>query len=228
MHSVAPLKPPSNIATEVQSALSQQKEEEPILAAAVAAVPLLPAAAGQKQGGPEAAPSESLFQQLFARWSWSYSAVAAALLVLVGLNLFSLTRLQSVQQVQNELISEISRHSAAMVMLTAEDVEELILPAADESAESFVSLFWHPEWDIAVIYAEEFPQLAPEMTYQLWLAADGQRVSGGTFEVNAVGNGTLILRPEQPIDAYQVIGITAEPTGGSPGPTSSPVVRLES
>ena len=228
MHGVPQLKPPESIATNIQSAI-RQREEDAVVAPSLQRSSTLPKqTATAPTKSEDTLPTLSWLQQLSARWSWSYSVVAAVLLLLVGINLFLLSQLRSYQQVQNELTTEVALQGAAMVMLQSDEVQELIIPATDDSEETFVSLFWHPEWDVAVVYAESFPPLAPDMTYQLWLAADGKRVSGGTFTVNEVGNGTLITRAERPIDTYQVIGITTEPMGGSPGPTSPPVVRLKS
>jgi anti-sigma-K factor RskA len=68
------------------------------------------------------------------------------------------------------------------------------------------------------------PALPADRVYQLWLVADGQRISGGTFRVDADGRGALLVQPPQPWSAYQRLGVTTEPTGGSPGPTSPRVI----
>jgi anti-sigma-K factor RskA len=68
------------------------------------------------------------------------------------------------------------------------------------------------------------PQLPPGRVYQLWLVAKGQRQNGGTFTVDAAGSGLLLVRSALPLTAYDAAGVTVEPAGGSPGPTSPRVI----
>ncbi len=60
--------------------------------------------------------------------------------------------------------------------------------------------------------------------YQLWLTKDGQRTSGGLFQVSADGYGSLWIYSEQPLDSYAQFGVTIEPSGGSPAPTGEKVL----
>lgn len=60
--------------------------------------------------------------------------------------------------------------------------------------------------------------------YQLWLAKDGQRTSGGVFNVSDDGYGSLWVYSEQPLNSYSQFGVTIEPSGGSPGPIGDKVL----
>jgi len=60
--------------------------------------------------------------------------------------------------------------------------------------------------------------------YQVWLNRDGERISAGTFSVNHEGYASLELKAPIPLILYDTIGITVEPTGGSPGPTGIKVL----
>jgi anti-sigma-K factor RskA len=69
--------------------------------------------------------------------------------------------------------------------------------------------------------------LAPldeEQQYQLWLIRDGQRTSGGVFSVSEEGYGSLWISSPEPLSSYSALGVTIEPTGGSPGPTGDKVL----
>lgn len=68
------------------------------------------------------------------------------------------------------------------------------------------------------------PQLASDQVYQLWLLTDGQRTSGGTFQVDPAGNGWLLVEQSVPLDSFTALGITVEPAGGSVGPTSARII----
>lgn len=74
----------------------------------------------------------------------------------------------------------------------------------------------------AVMVAAQLPPLATGRTYQLWLIHDKVPVSAGTFQVDPSGHGTIMLAEGTPqADAY---AITEEPEGGSPGPTTDPLL----
>jgi hypothetical protein len=51
-----------------------------------------------------------------------------------------------------------------------------------------------------------------------------QRENGGAFRVDEQGFGMISVIAQRPFTAYQRVGITEEPAGGSPGPTSPRVI----
>lgn len=104
---------------------------------------------------------------------------------------------------------------------------EITLSAAEAGAESNASgrVIWTPGEEDAVLIASNFPEHAPDMAYQAWARRDGERVSLGVFQVNDYGKGTLTFPAELLEGSIEVIGVTLEPAEGSPGPTSSAVVR---
>ncbi|HEU4327085.1 MAG TPA: anti-sigma factor [Roseiflexaceae bacterium] len=76
------------------------------------------------------------------------------------------------------------------------------------------------------LVAAQLPQLAQGRVYQLWLIqGSGAPVSGGTFTVDEQGFGLLRLGTTalSPL-AADTFAITDEPAGGSPGPTTTPLV----
>lgn len=63
---------------------------------------------------------------------------------------------------------------------------------------------------------------APENhVYQLWIQRDGEMQSGGTFDVE---EGVAVVDTEWALDEYEGAAITIEPAGGSPQPTSQPIL----
>jgi len=62
----------------------------------------------------------------------------------------------------------------------------------------------------------------------VWLTRAGEAPrSAGLFTVDEAGSGALVFEIAEPIESFNRVGVTAEPAGGSPGPTSAPVVRVE-
>ena len=70
----------------------------------------------------------------------------------------------------------------------------------------------------------DLPALPAGHVYQLWLVRQGKRISGGTFTVNATGWGSLYVQTPAPLRSYDTIGVTVEPAGGSPGPTTPRII----
>lgn len=71
----------------------------------------------------------------------------------------------------------------------------------------------------------KLPQLQPGRTYQLWqIHGSAAPVSAGLFSVDTQGFGTLTLTLSQPIQPGETLAITDEPSGGSPGPTTAPLL----
>jgi anti-sigma-K factor RskA len=166
------------------------------------------------------------------RWRWSamWSAAAAAIiLLLITLDLFSIqqilawrTAYQTLLQQNNELSQE---EKSIYILLASDERQTIDLPAIQPESEFSAEVLWTPEVDLAMLYVTAFPALPKDQVYQLWLVYNGQRNSAGTFTVDQRGNGVLVFLITQPLDQTEIIGITPEPVGGSPGPTGAPVAR---
>lgn len=76
-----------------------------------------------------------------------------------------------------------------------------------------------------VFHAERLPQPPRGRTYQLWMLPEGASpVSAGTFDVNAFGMSTLATGPAPALTGLLAVSVTDEPGGGSPAPTTTPVL----
>lgn len=81
---------------------------------------------------------------------------------------------------------------------------------------------------VAVLVAVNMPDLSEDRVYQVWLTTgDGREVGGGVLKVDAEGNGLVLLRAPQRLDAYVRVAVTDEPAGGSNAPTTEPVLLAE-
>ncbi len=89
-----------------------------------------------------------------------------------------------------------------------------------------VSLVTLPDHIEAVLVAEQLPPLPYDKQYQLWLVEPSGRDNGGVFSADQPVKRMLIMMPGPP-SRYKTLGITVEPRGGSPGPTSPAVFRGE-
>ena len=76
-----------------------------------------------------------------------------------------------------------------------------------------------------VFVGSQLPQLASDRTFQLWLIpAKGAPESAGLFRPNAAGN--FVKVQPTPVDTarIQAVAVSVEPSGGSPAPTTKPVL----
>ncbi|CAG7646238.1 hypothetical protein PAESOLCIP111_05121 [Paenibacillus solanacearum] len=71
---------------------------------------------------------------------------------------------------------------------------------------------------LLVLQTSGLPELQDEQAYQVWLVKNGDRVNGGTFRVDAQGNGVLTYKIDESQRSFDTIGITLEPdpTGTKP------------
>lgn len=71
----------------------------------------------------------------------------------------------------------------------------------------------------------QLPPLQPGRVYQLWrIQGSNSPASAGLFHVSAQGYTTAALPDGQQPQAGETVAVTNEPDGGSPGPTSKPLI----
>jgi len=124
---------------------------------------------------------------------------------------------------------EVQRHLAlqrqAFTLITAPEARPVVLRSDQAASQARGLLLLTPTEPHAVLIVHDLPPLPQDRAYQLWLGrSDRQRDNGGVFRVDAQGFGLLRLTAPQPFTVYQRVGITEEPAGGSPGPTSPRVI----
>ena len=134
-------------------------------------------------------------------------AAAALLLLSLGLNLALWRRLA---------------HLEASTPILPDQVA--LLGATPEAAGARGMLLFHPEDTEATLVVEDLPPLQEGRQYQLWLIREGKRTNGGVFSVSSEGYGCLLIASPAPVGSYEALGVTEEPTGGSPGPTGRRVL----
>ncbi len=141
--------------------------------------------------------------------------VGAAMVLLVATNLYWFGRVRGLEQRAASPTSSFSwLSSSAGIPLRAD--------GAGSRAQGVVYAPRNGQNALLCVY--DMPTLPSDKTYQLWLTQDGKRDSGGLFQVSPAGFGLLVIRAARPLSDYSALGITVEPAGGSPGPTSPRVL----
>jgi anti-sigma-K factor RskA len=142
-------------------------------------------------------------------------ALGATVLLLVITNLYWVGRVNRLEQQAAGQTASLDGFAGAPA----------IPLRADASGSWSQGVVYAPtDGQLALLCVYGMPALPPDKTYQLWLTKDGKRDSGGLFRVTQDGFGLLVVRPERPLSEYSAVGVTVEPAGGSPGPTSPRVL----
>jgi anti-sigma-K factor RskA len=141
--------------------------------------------------------------------------LAFAVLLLVITNFYWFSRTSGLQHQLTEQASLLaSLANASAISLHAD------APAPNAQGVVYAST----KGQIALLCVYGMPELPPDKAYQVWLIKDGKRESGGMFQVSEYGFGFLMVKPTRPLNEYSALGITVEPIGGSPAPTSPRVL----
>ena len=154
---------------------------------------------------PVATPKRASWLDWLRKPGVALGAVAVALLLLT--NLYWAGR-----------VGSLERQAQQFAALTQAD--GISLQVADNQLHADGVVYIQPDSNVALLCVYSLPELEPGKTYQAWLVEDGKRVSAGTFEVNPDGYGVLMIQAGKPVSDYQQLGITIEPAGGSPAPTT--------
>lgn len=144
----------------------------------------------------------------------AYLAAAAVLLLFLG-NGVLLHRV-------NRLEAEARAQATALAVLARAPAVVLRGDAPAPAAEGV--LYLQPDTNLALLHVRNLPPVPEGKAYQVWLIHNGKRDSGGLFHVDEKGEAVLLIRAPRPLAEYQAIGVTVEPAGGSPGPTSPRVI----
>ena len=161
------------------------------------------------------------------RFNWSFGrlAFAAALVIVVGLNLLTVSQVYSLRREQAELIKNHTSDQTTIAMLAYPTTQTI---AFDENGVSG-SLLVDKQRNLLAVFAWNLAPLPSDETYQLWLIdPNGDRTSGGLLRPEpGYPFVTAVIRSQQPLKDFVGIGITREPAGGSSKPTGPRVFHVD-
>jgi anti-sigma-K factor RskA len=159
------------------------------------------------------------------KWSFGRLAIATAVVVLVGLNLLTAAQVYSLSREQAELTAYHSSEQAAIAMLAYPTTHTL---AFDQNGVSG-SLLVDKQRNLLAVFAWNLALPPAGKTYQMWLIdPKGDRTSGGFIKPEADYPFVMaVIRSPQPLSAFNGIGITVEPLGGSLKPTGPRIIRVD-
>lgn len=152
--------------------------------------------------------------QLGRRWSRSMLALAACLVLLVGVGIGAVAL--------NGLLNRPAAVVALEEIRSAGDAEQA---SVELESGGTATAYWSASLGSAVLVTDGIEATSNDETYELWFVRGEKPVSAGVFAVES-GDATAALQGE--MHAGDVIAVTVEPAGGSPTgqPTSDPVIVI--
>ncbi len=88
------------------------------------------------------------------------------------------------------------------------------------------TLIWSLDQRKSAILVNNLPALSSGKTYQLWYIGHDGPIPAGTFEASSSSTTWRVL--DGAMSAGDTVGVTVEPAGGSPAPTTDPIVAIAS
>jgi anti-sigma-K factor RskA len=140
-------------------------------------------------------------------------ALGAAALLFAGLLSWNLILLDQTREMRDRIGDLQSARSDRMVSLEGSG------PAQQARAEVMML-----EDDSAVLIARDMPPVPENKTFQVWVIQNDVPKSGGLFEAT---DQPAVATVRGPIGRADAIAVTVEPEGGSPQPTSDPMLTAK-
>jgi hypothetical protein len=85
-------------------------------------------------------------------------------------------------------------------------------------------MFWDQAHNAWTLVAHRVPMPKSGRTYQLWLVTPTAKINAGTFMPKPNGEVMMQATMAMPADSLAAVAVTDEPMGGSPQPTTAPMM----
>jgi anti-sigma-K factor RskA len=178
---------------------------------------VLDRATGRVAAAPRPAPTRPIAG--IRAWIWALSGITAAAVLAAAIGWGQLIG------ARGELAQSQARVATAQSQLAQ-------MQAQIAAAERVIASLQGQSGSAAIVQTRtgttllvaQLPPLQPGRVYQLWrIQGSNAPTSAGLFTVDQQGYGQANLTDEQP-GSGETVAVTDEPDGGSPGPTTQPLV----
>jgi anti-sigma-K factor RskA len=187
--------------------------------ARIAEVPQDPPPSTEEAAG-DAAPSTPADDGRRARrWTRVALLPAAAVAVVAALGTVVVATLAD----QADQADPVEAPADRLTELLAAPDAQLVEATGPDGATARV--VWSAEWGEAVLVVDGMAPAPRAHTYELWLLDDAGARPAGRFDVDERGHATHHVTGD--LASVAALGVTVEPEGGSPVPTTDPVMMFE-
>jgi len=158
-----------------------------------------------------AAPMRSRFAGLWEILSLRNLTLGAAAVLVIGLFTWNMVLRGEVQDLNGEVANlQDAQQESRMIALqgsgTAQQAQAEVMVLEDH---------------YGVLMAEDLPKAPEHRTYQIWVIDGDQPEPGGLFSPEGEAVAAVVKKPLEGADA---VAVTVEPEGGSPQPTTKPMM----
>ncbi len=167
----------------------------------------------EAEATPPQAERPTVFGRLGELLSARRLALGAAALLLVGLFSWNMVLREDVRDLRSQVQEVQASQSARMITLEG--------PGQERGAHAELIA---ARDDRAVLMVENMPPIPEGKTVEIWVIEDDVPKPAGLFEPKEGAVATVV---EEPIEGADAVAITVEPEGGSPQPTSDPMLFAE-
>lgn len=119
------------------------------------------------------------------------------------------------------LRTQIRDARESIQLVSSPGVAVIDLEGQGKFKQASARVFWDRTRSYWQVYAASLPPAGPGKTYQLWFITPTAKISAGTFDTTAAGEGSLRVPVPPGTGAIVATAVTDEPAGGSPQPTGS-------
>lgn len=203
---VPPVTPSATMKDAVMARIAETPQLDPRPSVAPAA-----ALSGSESAGAPAGPAERRAQ---TRWFHRPGSVVLAAAAAVALFFGGVLAADLVNPASGD-----AQQLAAIV--AAPDVQTVSSPVEGGASATLVS---SESLGLSAMVFEGLPELTDDQAYALWYITDGEPAPAGLFSVG--DDGTVVQVLEGTFEAGTVVGVTVEPSSGSPAPTTTPIVAI--
>ena len=137
-------------------------------------------------------------------------ALGAAALLLVGLFSWNMLLRNEEQNLQSQLRGMQASQESQTIALQGKGTKQ-------GARAELIRL----EGDRAMLVAEDMPPVPEDKTYQIWVIKDEVPEPSGLFRP---AEGPVATVVKHPLGGADTVAVTVEPEGGSPRPTSKPIL----
>jgi len=100
----------------------------------------------------------------------------------------------------------------------------VVLTGTKDTPQAYGTIVIDRDDNRGVLAVRGLAPLTASRAYQLWIIKEGERRSGGLFNVSPDGYGSLQVTVPAGFTGFTRFGISIEPAGGSPSPTGARVM----
>jgi hypothetical protein len=169
----------------------------------------------------------------------AWMAMAAGLVAIVGIGGYMRasrerdamrTSLQAAQEERGVRLAAVDSMRTALedkdrMIANLTGAQVAVMTLASQSPTSPTGrMFWDQAHDAWTLVAHRVPMPKSGRTYQLWLVTPTAKINAGTFMPKPNGEVMMRATMAMPTDSLAAVAVTDEPMGGSPQPTTAPMM----